>query len=272
MEHMKTKATEEAKKTSKKKTSKKVTAPKKTSEKLPEQDATSDGGERCVSEISLCQLGWLVILRPMSWVHYALGVVVLVAVAFTLIVNRMKLGESPVGDDGFDRARFLSDRSDPRKFWAQAAIALYQDDSDPGCWKQEHAVSCLQGWKTAAQPALVRLLQRYIKGECNVGFDKLRIIYLARAGRGAGFLDEATSWGYAFDAMTEIQRHYVSWEQLRVAMDDGRAQWYGGKDKVPQSALELSKSGWNKLTTNFMGQVPFYVAQSALVQTTISHS
>jgi len=199
----------------------------------------------------------------MSWVHVVLGVVVVALTAFTIIMNRKKRGDESAPDDGFDRARFLADRSDPRKFWAQAAIALYQNDSDPGCWKRENALSHLQGWQCPDPAALVRLLQRYIEGECNIGYDKLRIIFLARAGRGAGFFDEATSWGYAFDAMTEIQRHYGSWTQLRIAMDEGRVEWYGGKDQVPQSTLEMSQNGWVKLTTTYEREVPFHVAHSA---------
>ena len=193
----------------------------------------------------------------MFWVYLIAGAVVLAIVAFTVIANRGKSGEQDA-DDGFDRARFLADRSDPRKFWAQAAIALYQNDSDPGCWKQETALSHLEGWQCPDPPALVRLLQRYIEGECNIGYDKLRIIFLARAGRGAGFFDEATSWAYAFDAITAIQRHYGSWTQLRLAMDDGRAEWYGGKDEVPAATLEMSQNGWAKLTTTYEHQVPFH--------------
>lgn len=203
----------------------------------------------------------------MTWSHALWAVFMLVVVAGYYFYNNRSGSANNANaeaDDGFDRARFLADRSDPRKFWAQAAIALYQDDSDPGCWKQANALRCLQqGWSTPNGSELVELIQSYIKGECNLAFDKLRIIFLARAGRGAGWFDEATSWAYAFNAMTEIQKHYTSWEQLRVAMDEGRADWYGGKDEVPQKQLELSDRGWNKLKTSYMPQVPFYGAQSA---------
>jgi len=201
----------------------------------------------------------------MSWSHAIWFVFVLAIFAgYYFFANRGGGAQAAQADDGFDRARFIADRSDPRKFWAQAAIALYQDDSDPGCWKRDNALRCLQkGWSTPDGAELVELIQRYIQGECNVGFDKLRIIFLARAGRGAGWFDEATSWGYAFNAITELQKHYTSWEQLRVAMDEGRADWYGGKDEVPKAQLELSDRGWNKLRTNFMPQVPFYGVQLA---------
>ena len=204
----------------------------------------------------------------MSWWH-AVWVVLVLAVVVVYYAFAHRGGDD--ADDGFDRARFLSDRSDPRKFWAQAAIALYQDASDPGCWTQENALHCLQrGWSTPNGAELIELIQSYVQGECNVGFDKLRIIFLARAGRGAGWFDEATSWGYAFNAIVELQRHYSSWEQLRVAMDEGRAEWYGGKDQVPPAQVELSESGWNNLKSNYMSQVPFTMAPTGYAQSTFA--
>lgn len=200
----------------------------------------------------------------MTWSHALWAVFPLVFVAGYYFINNRRQNAGHADEDGFDRARFLADRTDPRKFWAQAAIALYQDNTDPGCWKQQNALQCLQqGWSTPNAGELVELIQSYIRGECNLAFDKLRIIFLARAGRGAGWFDEATSWNYAFSAMAELQRHYTSWEQLRVAMDEGRAEWYGGRDQVPQRQLEMSDRAWNNLRTNYMPQVPFYGVQPA---------
>lgn len=195
----------------------------------------------------------------MSWSNAPWAVLALVfLVGYYFFYARRGNANSAAADDGFDTARFQSDRSDPRKLWAHAAIGLYQDDSDPGCWKPENALRRLQkGWSTPDRAELVALIQRYIDGECNVAFDKLRIIFLARTGRGAGWFDEATSWAYAFDAITEIQKHCASWEQLRVGMDEGRADWYGGKGKVPQAQMELSDRGWDRLKNDYMSQVPF---------------
>lgn len=194
-----------------------------------------------------------------------LGVVVAIMAGYYFYNNRRSQNPSAtLDDDGFDRARFHADRSDPRKFWAQAAIALYQDDTDPGCWKQANALRCLQkGWSTPNGAELVELIQSYIQGECNLAFDKLRIIFLARAGRGAGWFDEATSWNYAFNAIADIQRSYGSWEQLRHAMDEGRAEWYGGKSEVPKAQLELSNRGWQHLQTEYMPYVPFHGGHGA---------
>jgi len=126
--------------------------------------------------------------------------------------------------------RLAMDRQDPRKHWALVAMALYQGDSgDPGYWGRNRAQSSIQdGWSTPDRDELVKLIERYISGECNVGFDKARIIWLARLGFGAGWFDEETSWRYAFDAKDAIQRTYASWLEFNQAINDGIVEWYGG--------------------------------------------
>jgi hypothetical protein len=185
----------------------------------------------------------------MSWWHFAwLGVVLVVMVGYSLLRSKQGGG----GDDPS-----LADRVDPRKHWAQAAIALYQDTNDPGYWSERDAQHLIQnGWSTADRNELVELIQRYVQGECNVGFDKLRIIFLARLGRGAGWFDDATSWNYVFTAIAELQRRYGAWSELKTAMDEGRADWYGGANEVPKAQHELARRGWTNLSQNF-GQVAF---------------
>lgn len=153
----------------------------------------------------------------------------------------------------------LADRQDPKKHWAQAAIALYQGDvGDAGYWSGNQARDKLSGgWSTNTRDELIELIQRYIDGECNVGFDKLRIIWLARLGRGAGWIDDATSWNYAFAAIAELQRTYGSWPELYEAMKVGRAEWYGGADQVPAGTLKLNETAYAYATKQFFGSVPY---------------
>jgi hypothetical protein len=183
------------------------------------------------------------------WHYVWIGFVLVALVGYTLLRSR-------AGGGGQDLS--LADRADPRKHWAQAAIALYQDSDDPAYWSQDDARHLIQnGWSTPDRNELVELIQRYIGGECNVGFDKLRIIFLARLGRGAGWFDDVTSWDYVFPAIGEIQSRYGSWEELKVAMDEGRADWYGGASEVPKAQHELAKRGWANLARNFLGRVAF---------------
>jgi hypothetical protein len=153
----------------------------------------------------------------------------------------------------------IADRQDPRKHWVQAAIALYQGDvGDAGYWSGNQARETLKvGWSTHTRDELIELIGRYIEGECNVGFDKLRIIWLARLGRGAGWIDDATSWGYAFPAVAELQRSYGSWPELFAAMKAGREEWYGGADKVPPATLKLNEKAHAYASRSFFAQVPY---------------
>jgi len=153
----------------------------------------------------------------------------------------------------------VADRLDPRKHWVQAAIALYQGDvGDAGYWPGSKAREMLaSGWSTNTREELIELIQRYLDGECNVGFDKLRIIWLARLGRGAGWIDDATSWGYVSSAVDELKRAYGSWPELFEAMKAGREEWYGGADKVPAGTLKLNERGFSYASKQFFPVVPY---------------
>lgn len=155
--------------------------------------------------------------------------------------------------------KVLLDRTDPQKHWAHAAVALYQGEAgDPGHWPAREAASLLQeGWSTADRQALIELIDRYIQGECNVGFDKIRIIWLARLGFGAGWLDEGTSWHYVFAAQDDLRRTYASWPELKAAVAEGRSDWYGGADRVPPPQLQKAEDSFAYANKQFFSKVPF---------------
>jgi hypothetical protein len=180
------------------------------------------------------------------WVYLGLVWVVIGYLAYARLAGRKK-----------DPS--IADRLDPRKHWVQAAIALYQGKvGDAGHWSGNAARETLKvGWSTQTRDELLELIDRYIAGECNVGFDKLRIIWLARLGRGAGWLDDETSWGYAFPAVTELQRTYGSWPELFAAMKAGREEWYGGRDEVPAATLALNEKAHAYASKHFFAQVPY---------------
>jgi len=147
---------------------------------------------------------------------------------------------------------------DPRKHWILAAMALYHGDQggDPGYWARSRALSCIQkAWSTPDRDALIALIDRYISGECNVGFDKVRIIWLARVGFGAGWLDEETSWNYAIRAREVIQHTYGSWLELNQAINEGIVDWYRGN--VPQARRDGRGPALQYAARTFFDKVPF---------------
>lgn len=153
----------------------------------------------------------------------------------------------------------LMDRTDPRKHWAQAVMAIYQGDvGDPGYWDRKRATATIQnGWSTPDAAELTKLIESYVRGECNVGFDKIRIVWLARLGFAAGWYDEATSWRHVFAAQAAMQQAYGSWLELREAVVQGRAQWYGGADKVPEAQARNAENSFSYALKTFLGTMPY---------------
>jgi len=156
-------------------------------------------------------------------------------------------------------ARQMQDRADPRKYWAQAVMAIYQGDAgDPGYWDRMRATESIQkGWSTPNVAALTELIESYVHGECNVGFDKIRIVWLARLGFAAGWYDDATSWRYVFAAQAALQQAYGSWLELRAAVEQGRAQWYGGAEKVPEAQVRNADRNFSYAMKTFLSQLPY---------------
>ena len=153
----------------------------------------------------------------------------------------------------------MQDRADPRKAWAQALMAIYQGEAgDPGYWARQRATDSIQkGWSTPNAAELTQLIEQYVSGECNVGFDKIRIVWLARLGFGAGWYDEATSWRYVFAAQSALQQAYGSWPELRAAVEEGRAQWYGGAAKVPEVQIQNADRNFSYALKTFLGHLPY---------------
>ncbi len=184
-----------------------------------------------------------------QWLSYVLAFATVAGVAaFYTISQRRK-----------PAVRQLQDRADPRKRWAQAVMAIYQGDAgDPGYWDRQRATSSIQkGWSTPDVAELTKLIDKYMRGECNVGFDKIRIVWLARLGFGAGWYDEATSWRYVFAAQAALQQAYGSWLELRAAVEEGRAQWYGGAAKVPDAQLRNAETNFSYALKTLLGNLPY---------------
>lgn len=160
----------------------------------------------------------------MSALHYvgylALAIVVL---GVLTVVSRMRLKS---GGPQYD-ARYLADRAVPLRRWAQAALATYRGNvGDPGYWDPRVALSEMtESWSTPDREELVSLLDGYRRGEINVAFDKIRIIWLSRVAFGCGWFDEHTSWGYVHEAALAIRASYRSWDQVAKDVENGAIAW-----------------------------------------------
>lgn len=180
------------------------------------------------------------------------GVTVLGIVGYWLWARRNAAGS------GHD-PRYYADRQDPQRYWVQAVYAVYRGDvGDPAYWDPEDARREIQqGWSTPDREQLLALIQRYVAGECTPAFDHVRIIWLARLGAGAGWLDEATSWGYALQSKAMLQYGYTGWPALVAGLEQGRAQWYGGEDQVPPGERERREEHHRFAQQHFLPFCPF---------------
>jgi hypothetical protein len=184
-----------------------------------------------------------------SWMSYVLGAATVAVIATVYTWSQRRRPD----------VKQLRDRADPRKYWAQAVMAIYQGEAgDPGYWDRKRATETIQkGWSTPDAAELTALIERYVSGECNVGFDKIRIVWLARLGFAARWYDEATSWRYVFAAQTALQQAHGSWIELRAAVEVGREQWYGGAAKVPEVQARNADRNFSYALKTFLGHLPY---------------
>jgi hypothetical protein len=150
------------------------------------------------------------------------GLFVLLVVAALLVVQSKLAWRAPEHD-----SRYLADRSDPIRAFAQGALAAYRGNvGDPGYWKQSDALAEMtESWSTPNREELVDLLESYRRGEINLGFDKVRIIWLSRVALGCGWFDATTSWHYVAEAVQALRASYGGWEALAADIEAGAIAW-----------------------------------------------
>ncbi len=125
--------------------------------------------------------------------------------------------------------RYLADRRDPMRRWFHGALAVYRGDcGDPGYWDRSCAVHQLSCWSCKQPADVMELINEYQSGETTTAFDKLRIIWLARAAEGAGWMSPEQSWRWCEQAKAALLTTYRDWESVAIDTVAGRAEWYGG--------------------------------------------
>lgn len=149
------------------------------------------------------------------------GLLVLVVVGALVLVPKL-WRRAPEHDP-----RYLADRTDPLRAFAQGALAAYRGNvGDPGYWSPSDALAEMtESWSTPDRKELIELLESYRSGEINVGFDKVRIIWLSRVAHGCGWFDAASSWGHVAEAVQALRARYAGWEALAADLEAGAIAW-----------------------------------------------
>lgn len=108
------------------------------------------------------------------------------------------------------RKRMVVDQQDPRKGFVWGVIAVSYD-VDPA-YLPDHAKLAVTEWygMENAQDIIEQTPSGFVANE-HVAYNQFRLCFLARAGFGAGMLDESTSWALAIRHAAAVQQHYPTW-------------------------------------------------------------
>jgi hypothetical protein len=163
------------------------------------------------------------------------------------------------GNFDWSDPRHAQDRADPVRAWAQGAMAVYRGDmGDPAYWDRGSIMLQLRkGWSVEDVDDLMDLIERYEEGEINLAFDKLRLIWLARVGHGAGWIPEAHSWEICARAVQSLRAGYQSWDELAEQCRVGAVEWYGeDNEALPQRLTDLEEA-YEFARTRMLPGIPY---------------
>lgn len=130
------------------------------------------------------------------------------------------------------------DRRDPRRAFVWGIVAVSYE-VDPGYLKA-HATEAIRDWYGVASAA--ELLSRTgadFNANEHVAYNQFRLCFLARAGYGAGLVDEATSWDLAFRHAALAQQHYASWQHFGQGYLDGHLSYRAYEGDPPDRLQEV---------------------------------
>ena len=145
------------------------------------------------------------------------------------------------------RLRMAADLQDPRRTFVWGVLAISYK-LDPGYLKS-HATQAVRDWYGVSSAQELRSFTPDSFGtRSHPAYNQFRLCFLARAGYGAGLLDEATSWGWAIQEAAVVQRYYRSWDEYAQGYIAGHLE-YRASQGDPQDRLE-------EIRRNLSGDVP----------------
>lgn len=142
--------------------------------------------------------------------------------------------------------------------WVRAALAIFRGGvGDPAAWTRDEALEEMHQWGVREPRQLVVLMQRFVRGMHTVAFDQVRILWLAQVGLTAGLLDQTTATAYSVRAKQRLQAQYTGWNALIAAIDEGLAQWCGGRERIPRDEQAYRRASARFAQATILPHVPF---------------
>lgn len=145
------------------------------------------------------------------------------------------------------RKRMDVDLRDPRRAFVWGIVAVSYN-VDPA-YLRAHATEAIRDWYgvTSAQDLLSRNPGSFVANQ-HVAYNQFRLCFLARAGFGAGLLDEASSWDMAIRNAALVQQHYSSWQHYGQGYIDGHLSYRAHEGDSPERLNEIRNSLAEKLS------------------------
>ena len=139
------------------------------------------------------------------------------------------------------RTRMEQDRRDPRRTFVWGVVAASYE-LDPA-YLRAHATEAIRDWygvKSAHD--IVSWTAADFTANGHVAYNQYRLCFLARAGFGAGVLDEATSWDLAIRHAAVLQQHYRSWQDYGQGYLEGHLSYRQHEGDPPAKLAEYRAS------------------------------
>ncbi|MBK6921716.1 MAG: DUF1266 domain-containing protein [Deltaproteobacteria bacterium] len=138
------------------------------------------------------------------------------------------------------RRRMAVDMQDPRKTFVWGVVSISYE-LDPA-YLPAHANTAIREWYgVRSADDILRWTAADFTANAHPGYNQYRLCFLARAGYGAGVLDEATSWSLAIPHAAVLQQHYPDWLAYGHGYLEGHLSYRAGEGDDAAKLAEIRK-------------------------------
>jgi hypothetical protein len=136
------------------------------------------------------------------------------------------------------RKKMVEDAKDPRKRFVFGVLSISYK-VDPG-YLPQHAKTAVTEWYGIKSPADLEAINFGVAQ--HPGYNLYRKCFLARAGFGAGMIDDAKSWALALAEGRKVQQAFGSWDEYGRSYLAGHLAYRAAEGDSPQRLAEIEAS------------------------------
>lgn len=141
------------------------------------------------------------------------------------------------------KVRMVADqKQDPRRHYIFGLLAMSQR-ADPAYLPELAQMAVREWYGLSSAEQLKKRIAAYVAGTGSTpAYDAFRAIFLARAGQGAGLLDEEESWDWAFRAARKVQQAYRSWASYGAGYIEGHLAYRNSQGDAAETIAQYRKN------------------------------